>query len=100
MPLNRLSAKEPSYVASSDAIPMLERLEFEPRFRRAFVQVFGKTVIVRSIALGADYARKHKLTAITLDGKHVHLIHELLPLAISASFYRCANLTRRNACCL
>ena len=68
MPLNRLSSNEPSYVESSDAIPMISRLNFDQRYRRAFVQIFGKTVIVRNITIGTDYARKHNLSVITLDG--------------------------------
>ena len=39
MPLSQLSNREPVYPKSSDAFPMIEKLQFNPALRRAFLQV-------------------------------------------------------------
>lgn len=60
------------YVESSDAIPMLDKLVFKPQFLPAMSQLFGKTVIVRNLDVGAAYSREHGMNAITLDGDQVN----------------------------
>ncbi|KAJ2160979.1 Structural maintenance of chromosomes protein 3 [Coemansia sp. RSA 552] len=77
MPLNRLRATEPTYPEASDAIPMIERLHFDGRFRKAMQQVFGKTIICPSLDVGSGYARSMNLTAVTLEGDRVDRRGEL-----------------------
>ncbi|CEP01172.1 unnamed protein product (mitochondrion) [Plasmodiophora brassicae] len=73
MPLNKLKVSPSSmYVESSDAIPMLDKLVFKPQFLPAMSQLFGKTVIVRNLDVGAAYSREHGMNAITLDGDQVN----------------------------
>lgn len=42
VPLNRIEPKRPDYPASPDAMPMIKQLQFEPKFEKAFMQVFGQ----------------------------------------------------------
>jgi structural maintenance of chromosome 3 (chondroitin sulfate proteoglycan 6) len=72
MPLNRLSAREESYpggdLMMSDVLPMIDQLEFNEKYRKAILQVFGKTLVARSLNVASQYARKYSLDAVTLDG--------------------------------
>ncbi|KAI8916910.1 RecF/RecN/SMC [Entophlyctis helioformis] len=68
MPLNRLNPREQAYPPRDQAIPMIEKLVFDPMFNKAFMQVFGKAVICPSLELASSFSRSHGLTAVTLDG--------------------------------
>lgn len=68
MPLNRLRAQNIEYPKSRDGFPMIDRLRFDEKFRLAFMQVFGKTLIVRDIQIGSTFSKKYNLDTITLDG--------------------------------
>ncbi|KAI9799955.1 MAG: hypothetical protein M1825_004326 [Sarcosagium campestre] len=68
MPLNRLNPRPANMPNSADAIPMLKRIRFEPTYRKAFEQVFGKTITCPNLQIAAQYARSHGVNAITLDG--------------------------------
>ena len=68
MPLNRLNPKPANIPKVSDAIEMISRLDFDPKYERAFRQVFGKTIICKELAVAAQYARSHGVSAITIDG--------------------------------
>ncbi|KAJ2302965.1 Structural maintenance of chromosomes protein 3 [Coemansia sp. RSA 2704] len=78
MPLNRLRPSAATYPEASDAIPMIERLQFDRRYMRAFQQVFGKTIICPSLDVGSGYARTMNLTAVTLEGDKVDRRGELM----------------------
>ena len=72
MPLNRLKpGKDPVYPASEDAIPMISRLSFQPKFRPAMVEVFRKGLIVRTLEVGARFAKSHELDCVTIAGDQV-----------------------------
>ena len=68
MPLNRLKPKFGNVPKANDAVPMIEKLQFDPMYEKAFQQVFGKTVVCPNLAIAAQYARSHGVSAITLDG--------------------------------
>ena len=68
MPLNRLRSKPVSMPRASDTIPMIEKLHFDPAYEKAFVHVFGKTIICPNLQVAAQYARSHGVNAITPDG--------------------------------
>ena len=68
MPLNRLKPKAGDVPKANDAVPMIEKLQFDPMYEKAFQQVFGKTVICPNLAIAAQYARSHGVSAITMDG--------------------------------
>ncbi|KAG6827739.1 hypothetical protein H0H93_015376, partial [Arthromyces matolae] len=43
MPLNRLKPKNPPTPNAQDAEPLINKLQYDPKFEKAFQQVFGKT---------------------------------------------------------
>ncbi|XP_022671008.1 structural maintenance of chromosomes protein 3-like [Varroa destructor] len=71
MPLNRLVYREQDYPESNDAIPMISKLKFEPRFERAMKYIYGKTLICRNLEVATQIARTSQLDCITLDGDQV-----------------------------
>ncbi|KAH6907637.1 RecF/RecN/SMC [Coprinopsis sp. MPI-PUGE-AT-0042] len=72
MPLNRLKPK-PSNMPTdaADAEPLLNKLVYDPRFEKAFEQVFGKTCVCRDLTTAAAYVKSHGINTITLDGDRV-----------------------------
>lgn len=68
MPLNRLKSKIPTMPTGNDVIPMVSKLQFDPVYRKAVEQVFGKTIVCPNLTTAAQYARSHGLTAITPEG--------------------------------
>ena len=72
MPLNRLRLQDIAYPESNDTFPMIDRLQFDEKFRPAFQQIFGKTLICRDIHLAAQFSRKHNFDTITLDGDQIN----------------------------
>ncbi|OMJ08201.1 Chromosome segregation protein sudA, partial [Smittium culicis] len=68
MPLSRLSLISPRYPEADDAIPIINKLTFDEKFRLAILQVFGKSIICSTLEIAAGYAKSHSLTAVTLDG--------------------------------
>ncbi|KAI9873842.1 MAG: Structural maintenance of chromosomes protein 3, partial [Pleopsidium flavum] len=68
MPLNRLRPKPGNIPNSNDAMPMLQKIQYDDRYEKALQQVFGKTIICPNLAIAAQYARSHGVNAITPDG--------------------------------
>ncbi|KAJ5884441.1 RecF/RecN/SMC [Penicillium tannophilum] len=68
MPLNRLRSKPMNLPRASDTIPMIEKIQFDPAYERAFQHVFGKTIICPNLQVASQYARSHGVNAITPDG--------------------------------
>ena len=71
MPINRLKPREVNYPNAPDAIPLIDKLRFDPLYEKAFRQVFGKTCVCRDLFVAAAYVRSHNLNTITLDGDKV-----------------------------
>lgn len=71
MPLNRLKPKNPVPPHADDAIPLLEKLRYDPTHAKAFEQVFGKTCVCRDLTVAAAYVKSHGINTITLDGDKV-----------------------------
>ncbi|KAF9921918.1 Structural maintenance of chromosomes protein 3 [Linnemannia zychae] len=71
MPLNRLNPKPSTYPEANDAIPMIRKLTFDPKYTKAFEQVFGRALICRTLEIAATYSRSYNLNGITLDGDRV-----------------------------
>ncbi|KAG0368562.1 Structural maintenance of chromosomes protein 3 [Gamsiella multidivaricata] len=71
MPLNRLNPSPSTYPEANDAIPMITKLKFDPKFTKAFEQVFGRALICRTLEIAATYSRSYNLNGITLDGDRV-----------------------------
>lgn len=68
MPLNRLRSKVINMPRASDTIPMIDKLQYDPAYERAFQHVFGKTIICPNLQVASQYARSHDVNAITPEG--------------------------------
>ncbi|KAB8360687.1 hypothetical protein FH972_024423 [Carpinus fangiana] len=68
IPLNQLRSKTANIPQANDAIPLIAKLTFGERYKKAMEQVFGKTIICPNLAVASQYARSHGVTAITPDG--------------------------------
>lgn len=91
MPLNRLYTKDIQYPDSNvssiqeprqifsfdqnslfkDAIPMINRLQYDPKIEVTMKFIFGKVLICRSLEVATQLARSTNLDCITLDGDQV-----------------------------
>lgn len=71
MPLNRLNPRNPPTPNEDDAEPLIDKLRYDPKFERAFQQVFGKTCVCKDLSIAASYVRSHGINTITLDGDKV-----------------------------
>ncbi|KAF8098262.1 hypothetical protein N665_0270s0033 [Sinapis alba] len=71
IPLNRVKAPHVNYPQSSEAIPLLKRLKFDPKFAPALGQVFGRTVVCRDLNVATRVAKSDGLDCITLEGDQV-----------------------------
>ena len=54
-----------------DAIPLMDKLRFDPMHIKAFQQVFGKTCVCKDLAIATAYVKSHGINTITLDGDKV-----------------------------
>ncbi|SGY80329.1 BQ5605_C008g05358 [Microbotryum silenes-dioicae] len=68
MPLNRLHPQQMEYPEGNEAVPIIDRLTFDAQYRPAFQQVFGKTLVCKSLEVAGRYARSQGFNSITLDG--------------------------------
>ncbi|PLB55910.1 chromosome segregation protein sudA [Aspergillus steynii IBT 23096] len=68
MPLNRLRSRPINMPRASDTIPMIEKLQYDRAYDKAFNHVFGKTIICPNLQVAAQYARSHGVNAITPEG--------------------------------
>ena len=68
MPINRLKSKRLNMPKASDTIAMIDKLQFDPIYEKAFVHVFGKTIICPNLQVAAQYTRSHGVNAITPEG--------------------------------
>jgi len=68
MPLEQLRPRKVNLPNANDAMPLLSKIEYDPKYEKAFQQVFGKAVLCPTLAVASQYARSHNLTGITTDG--------------------------------
>ncbi|KAI1957518.1 Structural maintenance of chromosomes protein 3 [Ophidiomyces ophidiicola] len=68
MPLNRLKSRLSNLPRASDTIPMIEKLQYDSKYEKAFLQVFGRTIICPNLQVASQYARSHGINAITPEG--------------------------------
>ncbi|CAG8531230.1 2193_t:CDS:10 [Ambispora leptoticha] len=61
MPLNRLRPKTFDYPRSDEIKPMLEVIQFDGMFQKAFQQVFGRTVICKDLQSSSIIARRDRV---------------------------------------
>ena len=68
IPLNRIKPKTGNVPKANDAIPMMDKLQFDPMYEKAFQQVFGQTIICPNLTIAGQYARSHGVNGVTMDG--------------------------------
>lgn len=68
LPLNRVRPKHVDLPKAPDALPLIEKLDYDPTYENAFRQVFGKAVVCPDLTTAASYARTHGVQALTADG--------------------------------
>ncbi|EDV20861.1 uncharacterized protein TRIADDRAFT_64300 [Trichoplax adhaerens] len=71
MPLNKLISKDIQYPDSTDAVPIIHRLECEDKFKPALKQVFDKTLLCRNIEYASKIAKENDLDCVTLEGDQI-----------------------------
>ncbi|XP_060876657.1 structural maintenance of chromosomes protein 3-like [Metopolophium dirhodum] len=71
MPLNRLTARTIKYPQSKDAIPMVNKLNYESHLDKAMRFIFGKTLICRNLEIATSISKQSMLDCITIDGDQV-----------------------------
>ncbi|KAL8936118.1 MAG: hypothetical protein Q9211_004345, partial [Gyalolechia sp. 1 TL-2023] len=68
IPLNRLRPKTANVPNGNDAHPMMEKLQFDPMYEKAFQQVFGQTILCPNLQIAGQYARSHGVNGVTMTG--------------------------------
>ncbi|KAF9524116.1 structural maintenance of chromosome protein 3 [Crepidotus variabilis] len=71
MPLNRLKPKNTPTPNTHEVEPLIEKINFDPKYEKAFQQVFGKTCVCKELTMAAAYVKSHGINTITLDGDKV-----------------------------
>ena len=72
IPFNQINRQATTtYPESSDILPMINKLQFDARYRPAVQQIFGDTVIARDLTVASNMALQHNLNAITLHGDQI-----------------------------
>ncbi|RYO84730.1 hypothetical protein DL762_005511 [Monosporascus cannonballus] len=68
MPLSKLKVRSSNLPRANDAVPLVSKIEYDPRFDKAFQQVFGGTIICPNLTVAGQYARSHGINGVTPDG--------------------------------
>ncbi|KAK0711433.1 RecF/RecN/SMC [Lasiosphaeris hirsuta] len=68
MPIEQLRPRQVKMPRASDAQPLISKIEYDPKYEKAFQQVFGRTIVCPSLTIASQYARSHGLDAITPEG--------------------------------
>ncbi|KAL8676485.1 MAG: hypothetical protein Q9186_006993 [Xanthomendoza sp. 1 TL-2023] len=68
IPLNRVKSKQANVPKANDAIPIIEKIQYDPIYEPAFQQVFGQTIVCPNLQIAGQYARSHGVNGVTIDG--------------------------------
>ncbi|KAI1410652.1 RecF/RecN/SMC protein [Hypoxylon sp. FL1857] len=68
MPLSRLKPRNANIPRANDAVPLVSKIQYDPKYEKAFQQVFGNTIICPSLSIAGQYARSHGVHGVTPDG--------------------------------
>lgn len=71
IPLNTITSKNYTYPTTSDAIPMVSKLNYDPKFEPVMKHIFGKTMICRDLEVGTKLSKMSNLDCVTMDGDQV-----------------------------
>jgi structural maintenance of chromosome 3 (chondroitin sulfate proteoglycan 6) len=77
IPINRLAAERGrndsrAQVSNADSIPLINKIRCDDRIRPAVDQVFGRTLITRTVDVASQMSRMHDVNCVTLDGDQVN----------------------------
>lgn len=73
IPLNRLEQNvQPPQTGSREAIPLVSKIRCDERFRKAVMQVFGRTLVARTVSIATELSEKHGVDCVTLEGDQVN----------------------------
>lgn len=59
------------YLYFQNAIAMVSKLTYDPKFEKAMRYIFGKTLICRNLEVATDMSKQYNLDCITIDGDQV-----------------------------
>jgi structural maintenance of chromosome 3 (chondroitin sulfate proteoglycan 6) len=73
IPLSRLSTAAPHLPETSpNAIPLISKVKCDAQFLPATRQVFGRTMVTRSVDVAAQMSASHGVDCVTLEGDQVN----------------------------
>jgi structural maintenance of chromosome 3 (chondroitin sulfate proteoglycan 6) len=72
VPLSQLKLKPSKLPNANDAEPIIQKLTFDKKFKKAMEQVFGTTVVCPNLTVASQYARSHGCNAITPEGDNAN----------------------------
>jgi len=70
-PLANINPPAVVYPTAGDCRPLKSFLEYEPQFKPAIEQLFGRVLLCKDLEAASRYARSHHLTCVTLHGEVV-----------------------------
>lgn len=71
VPLNRIKPKTISFQEKSDALLMIKKVAFDPKYKSAMYQVFARTIICPTLQVASSYVKSHDVNGITIDGDRI-----------------------------
>ncbi|KAL6760778.1 RecF/RecN/SMC [Haematococcus lacustris] len=73
MPLNTLNPMHVQYPTDfgQDVVPLARKIRHDPKFEKAVLQVFSRTVLCRNLEVAVAAARGGELNCVTLEGDQV-----------------------------
>ncbi|EDQ89431.1 uncharacterized protein MONBRDRAFT_8368 [Monosiga brevicollis MX1] len=71
LPLSKLRPKQFTYPETSDAVPLLSRVQADERFSAALQHIFGRTLVCRDLSVASSFSKEGTFDAITLQGDRV-----------------------------
>ncbi|XP_026496209.1 structural maintenance of chromosomes protein 3 [Vanessa tameamea] len=71
MPLNRLQVRDMVYPNDNNAIAMVQKLKYDPKYAKAMKYIFGKTLICRNLECATELGKQFHLDCVTLEGDQV-----------------------------
>lgn len=70
-PLNRMLTAEKRTVQDPDASPILDHMEFDPKFEKIFLILFKDHVFVKDVAAGTRISKNENFNCVTLEGDQI-----------------------------
>lgn len=68
LPLSRLRSRNANMPQARDAVPLQSKIQYDPKFEKAFNRIFGNTVVCPNLQVAGQYSRSHGVDCITPDG--------------------------------